>query len=229
MRRRIFRTTLLGSRRIAEGTVEVSVARPEGFAFAPGQHLQLRVPRLLHRDPRGPSRVFSVVSTPAEEDRLVVAFRESGSGYKQTLGQLPAGARLLLGGPYGGIPLPQDPRAAVVLVAGGIGITPFLGILRARRESDTPRPRTTVLYANRRRAAAAYLEELEEIGRRTTDVTVRTHVGPLDAATIGRHGREDEATWAVSGPPAMVDVVRTALHSRGVPGARVHVEEFVGY
>lgn len=230
MRRRKFTTALTGRRQVADDTVEVSFARPEAFTFHAGQYVQVRVPKLLHRDSRGGSRVFSVTSSPLDESTISIAYRETGSGFKRTLAELATGAEVKIEGPHGFATLPRDSGRPVVLVAGGIGITPFMSMLRLCRDDPgaTPR-RITLLYANRSPRTAAYLDELRDLGRVRTQLTVRTHFGLVDESFLRKDVTQTDATWYVAGPPIMVDAVRGTLHVLGVQTDRVHTEEFVGY
>lgn len=141
----VYTMAVTGRREVADGTVEVAVERPEGFAFHAGQYLQVRVPKLHVRDRKGPSRVFSIVSSPLDEDTFAIAYRDTGSGFKRTLGGLEVGEEVLLEGPHGFCTLPRDLDQRVVLVAGGIGIVPFLSMVRFAAETDGDSPHVTLL------------------------------------------------------------------------------------
>jgi ferredoxin-NADP reductase len=61
--------------------------------------------------------------------------------------------------------LHDEPDRAIVMIAGGIGITPFISVLRSEAEAERPRP-MALLYSNRLPEDAAYLDELRELERR---------------------------------------------------------------
>lgn len=228
--RRVYEVAVTARREVAEGTIEVALERPEGFNFQAGQYLQLRVPSLDHRDHRGSSRVFSIASSPLNEETIAIAFRDTGSGFKRTLRGLDAGEEVLIEGPHGFCILPRDRERRVVLVAGGIGITPFLSMVRFAVEPDTDTPQITLLYANRTRKVAAYLDELEDLVRGRPRVSLHTRFGLADEEFLRRHVRDpQERLWYVAGPPGMIEVVRGALHSFRVPLWNVLSEEFQGY
>ena len=229
-RRRVFTTELRERRPVAEGTLEVSFERPAGFTFEAGQYIQVRLPKLLGRDPKGPSRVFSITSSPLDDERVSIAYRDTGSGFKQTLRKLPTGEEVMIEGPHGFYTLPRDASRPVIFVAGGIGITPFVSMLRFAAQTDRAVPRVTLLYANGNRKSAAYLEELDELARRSARLSLRNHFGIVDEATVRRSvGDLAASRWYVAGPPAMVDAIRGTLHSLGVDQRDVLFEEFVGY
>ena len=228
---RTYKTVLAERRRVAEKTLEVSLERPDGFMFQPGQYVQLGLPKLVHSDWKGRSRVLSLASSPAEEERLRVAFRETGSGYKRTLSELPIGSPLLVQGPHGFRTLPVSPSRPRVLVAGGIGITAYLSVLRFVAESNEPQDAAiTLLYANRTKATAAYLDELTAIVRRHDNISVSTKFGALDEKFVRSRVKDAHGCiWHLAGPPPMVDSIRNLLFLRGVDPRRVCFEEFVGY
>ncbi|MGC0250467.1 MULTISPECIES: FAD-dependent oxidoreductase [unclassified Pseudactinotalea] len=228
-RRRVFTTALTGRRQVAENTLEVSFARPDGFVFDAGQYLQVRAPKLLHRDARGRSRVFSIVSSSHDEERVSIAYRETGSGFKRTLRELDLGSELQIEGPHGFYTLPREPVRPVALLAGGIGVTPFVSMLRSLDGREDGWPPITLLYANKNARSAVFLNELDEMARGNARLTLCTRFGLLDESFIRKKIDDLERTWYVAGPPMMVDAVRSALHVVGVDASRVHFEEFVGY
>lgn len=228
--RRVFRTTLIARREVADRTLEVSFERPAGFAFAAGQYIQARVPELIRRDVKGPSRVFSIASPPRDSERISIAFRETGSGFKTTLREVDLGSEVTIEGPHGFYTLPPDPSRRLVLVAGGIGITPFMSMLRSVAGRNDEAPRITLLYANRSPKTAPYLGVLEEMEKGNPRLRLKKQFGLLDEESIRRNVKDlARPTWYVSGPSAMVDSVRQSLHLLGIPSWRVNFEEFIGY
>jgi ferredoxin-NADP reductase len=109
-------------------------------------------------------------------------------------------------------------------IAGGMGVTPFLALLRSGRLASP----TILLYLYRAPADAAFLDELESLAR--ADERLRFYALPTgpdlpdldailpDAAALA--GRE----CYVSGPPTMIRGVTRALRERGVAARRVHSE-----
>ncbi|MBB3158777.1 ferredoxin-NADP reductase [Microbacterium proteolyticum] len=103
-------------------------ARP--FSFSPGQYLELDVP---HRRPdaRGTRREFSIASAPEDLPEVRIAFKDgSQSSYKKALAAVESGSTLAVTGVWGDFVLPSRPTAPVLLVAAGIGVTPFVSQLR---------------------------------------------------------------------------------------------------
>src|SRR5690349_15824858 len=125
----LFATTLVGQETVARGTSAFRLARPEGFAFAAGQAVNLTLVDPPETDAKGSSRTFSIASGPSEST-LQIATRMRDTAFKRVLGSLAPGAALKIRGPMGKFILPEDPSRPVVLLAGGIGITPFMSMLR---------------------------------------------------------------------------------------------------
>lgn len=210
---------------------EVAFAPRRRVAFRPGQYLELHVP---HRsDRRGVRRVFSISSAPGAAD-LTIAVRvpEPASSLKRELVGLAAGSRVRATGVHGDFVWPRG-DAPLLLVAGGIGVTPFLSQLR-----DTGSRDVVLVYGVPDADAVPYRDELAATGVPVTLVSPQppehlpegwTHVaGPVLTGDVVVDAVPDAADRIafVSGPPAMVDAVRADLRGRC---ARVRVDHFTGY
>ena len=137
------------------------------LAFVPGQYLELDVPH-RHPDARGTRREFSIASAPEDLPLLTVAFREvpgakSQSSYKKALAQVTAGDALAVMGVWGDFILPKKPSSAVLMVAAGIGITPFVSQLRHVRLAEDDRD-IVLVYVASEASELAFRDELEASG-----------------------------------------------------------------
>ncbi len=215
---------------IAEKTYEVSFGLSEKeFNFWAGQYVRVSAPKLLHPDPKGPSRVFSIASSPNDKNKLSVAFRDSGSGFKRTLMELSLGSIADVEGPFGYFTLPKNQNQPVVLIAGGIGITPCISMIRYATEEKLAHP-MTLLYANRNAENAAYLEELTAIAKQNPRFLLKNQFGRISADFIQQSVKNlAESVWYIVGFPAMVAEMRNLLSSLGVSEAKVYFEDFTGY
>jgi ferredoxin-NADP reductase len=218
-----YEVKLLARREVADGTMEFHFSRPQGFQFKAGQAVELILP-----EPAS-GHAFSLVNAPGAED-LVIATRMRDSAYKRALRELPVGAPVKLDGPFGSLTLHKATSRAAVFIAGGIGITPFMSMLRERTAH-----RMVLVYSNRRARDSAYLTELQELARLNPQfrlVTTMTEEGGtfVDAALLRQasHGLPAPVFY-VAGPPAMVDAMKRALDEAGVEDTDVRSEEFFGY
>ena len=208
---------LQGSEPVAEGTRAFRFARPRGFAFKAGQAVQLTLEN-------GEQRLFSLASAPFEDQLLIATRMRADSTFKSALAALPAGAKLRLQG---------EVARPALFIAGGIGITPFLSMLRQAAHERSPR-RLVLVYSNRTRELAAFLPELEEMTRR--NAAFRLHAlmtdaeGMLDAAKLRRFADGlAKPVYYVVGPPGMVFGMQETLAAAGVADDDIRSEEFYGY
>ncbi|MFB7843264.1 flavodoxin reductase [Microbacterium sp. NPDC056052] len=226
------RLSLVRRRAVTPTVQELTFRARRPFRFAPGQYLELQVP---HRRPdsRGIRREFSIVSTPAELPFVRLAYREAerGSSYKRALGAVQPDDVLTATGVWGDFVLPSR-EAPVLLIAAGIGVTPFLAQLGAREAADA----VLVLVASSAEECA-YLRELGGTGARIVVVAPdRPAEMPsgaewaggarLDAALLHALVPDLDRRHAyISGPPRLIADLAPAL--RGA--RRVTTDAFAGY
>ncbi len=224
----IYTTPIINRKEIALDTLEVSFRRPEGFSFRAGQYVQVAVPRLLFGDAKGASRLFSIASSPLEQAKLSIAFRMTGSGFKRTLENLPMKSMVSIEGPHGFFTLPEADEP-LVIIAGGIGITAYLGMVQVAAKQRPGLP-ITLLYANKTRNRVAYLKELEALAVSNKHFELKTITGSIDEQDIWECAEaQPDCRWHIAGPPAMVDYVRNILILLDVPEGRIYHEHFIGY
>jgi ferredoxin-NADP reductase len=121
---------LTGRSEVAERTVEFRFEKPQSFDFKAGQFMDLTLVDPPETDGEGNTRAFSINSAPDDPD-LVFATRLRDTAFKRVLQSMPLGTVVEGYGPFGNLTLHNDTRRPVVLLAGGIGITPFLEEFRA--------------------------------------------------------------------------------------------------
>ena len=212
---------------IAADTYEATFSRPSNFTFLPGQYIQVTLPNLKYPDSRGDSREFSICSPPYNNNELSVAFRNTNSGFKKTLIELEKGSLVLAEGPFGHFTLPNGGNHA--FVAAGIGITPFLSMIKTAVNKE-PGVNIKLLYANKNKSRAAYMEELKEISSVSKHFQLHSISGPVDTKAINKYVKDVSSfNWWIVGMPKMVTEVKFTIESLGVPSLKIHIEEFIGY
>jgi ferredoxin-NADP reductase len=165
------------------------------------------------------------------------------TAFKRSLHSLPLGSELLLQGPYGWMTLPRDTTRPVVLLAGGIGITPFRSLIWSEAEALSPR-KILLVYSVRVPEEAAFVEELramEEYHKRYKLICTVTQPEKARTPWEGETGRisiETLSKWIpdlslpiyyIAGPPGMVSSVRRMLIGAGIAEQDIRAEEFCGY
>ncbi len=227
--------TVLSARQENSGVRSVCLAVKD-ISWRPGQFVMLRLPgRFGHSEPHP----FTISSPPGTG--LCCTVKRAGT-FTTALHRLGPGARLLMQGPYGVFcrEVFEVSAAHWGFIAGGVGITPFLAVLRhAVRQGVALRG--TLLWTNRRRVDAFASEELEalgqELGLHTVFVLTREpwsdstaagvrEQGRMDVAMLRRHFRGDERFF-LCGPPGMQRSVLDGLHAAfGIRAGDVQREIF---
>ena len=236
-----FETEFLRSERLAEGTMAFHFARPAGFSFQAGQSINLGLIDPPETDAKGNRRTFSVASAPFENE-IMIATRLRDTAYKRVLKSMSPGTRVQVRGPAGKFVLESADERPAVMLAGGIGVTPFVSILRQAEHEALPR-KLLLFYSNRRPEDAPFLRELMGPERNPNYRFIGT-MAEMDKSSepwTGERGFIDRAmlarglgdllapTYYIAGPPAMVDAMKKLLIEAGVAGERIRTDEFFGY
>ncbi|MFI1919173.1 ferric reductase-like transmembrane domain-containing protein [Nocardia sp. NPDC020380] len=205
----------------------------KGFRFQPGQFGWLVVDRSPFTVSAHP---FSFSSSAERAEGVEMTIKVLGD-FTSTIGQLAPGTRAYLDGPHGVFTPDRYEGPGFVLIAGGVGITPMVSILRTLAERADPRP-CTLFYANRTLDDATFADELDALTARV-DLTV-IHIletapptwdgerGFLDQRILARHlpPRSEYQQYFLCGPGPMVTAVEDALAALAIPAERVHTERF---
>ncbi|HET7660572.1 MAG TPA: ferredoxin reductase family protein [Oryzihumus sp.] len=218
-------------------TVTTLVLQPWGHRgltrFRPGQFAWVRI----GRTPLGfDEHPFTISSPPRRTGELEFTVKNLGA-HSSAARRVAPGDRVWVDGPHGAfVPAPGRARG-MVLIAGGVGITPMMSALRALAADGDERRH--VLFVS-----AGTVEELlfrSEISHIAARLRLRV-VELLETPPPGWHGstgrlteevlaahlprRRDDLDYFVCGPPGMVRAVHAALERLGVPQAHVHTERY---
>lgn len=223
---------MTGREEVAEGTTAFHLSKPSGFRFKPGQAINLA---LIDppSEPNSAQRTFSLACAPFEEDLVVATRMREGSAFKRALRALPPGAKVRIRSPFGSFALHPDVARPAVLIAGGIGITPFMSMLRQEAKDHSPR-RLVLVYSNRRPQDSAFLGELQALERQNANfrlLAVMTDTtGFVDADLLKRAAAGlTSPVYYVVGPPAMAAAMQETLGQVGIAEDDIRSEEFYGY
>jgi len=235
------RATIKEKEEVAKGTLLVVFdLLGEELDWKAGQYFWVDLLQSKYEDERGLRRHISVVTSPNERGVLGLCTRLRDTAFKKTLAELPVGAEVDVEHPKGEFLLPEETDRPYVFVAGGIGITVFRCMLRYITEEKLPH-RVTLLYSNRDRESTAFLDELQELERKTENVGV-VFTMTEDPAWDGERRMIDEQflrdhlgedldsyTYLVAGPPPMVEGMVETLNSAGVAEEHIRPDRFSGY
>ena len=222
--------TLVAKRSETEDVMSFMFRSDAPLKWQAGQFLHYSLP---HPDPddRGITRYFTIASAPFEGHVMLTTRFATGRGssFKRALRQLPVGAAVDVGEPDGDFVV-DDPGVEHVLIAGGIGITPFRAILLDLDHRAVP-INATLLYANRS-PDFVYKTEIDRLAARHRRLAVRYLISPDRVTQLSiRSVAADLAKpiFHVSGPEPFVEALGTMLTGSGVPDAHVRRDFFPGY
>ncbi len=234
MGRRPWRITNIQPQRDASWTLTLEPDAHRGFIFQPGQYAWLTVgdtPFTLQQHPFSFSS--SQVRAPQEVELTIKEFGD----FTRSMKDVRPGTRAFLEGPYGAFSL-EDASPGAVFLAGGIGITPIMSILRTARDRSDKRP-FVLLYGNPAWDRATFREELEDLAQQINLKVVHViehppegwtgEVGLLTEEMIRAHIEDrsvQEWPFFICGPPAMMNAVEPALRRLGVPMSHIRSERF---
>jgi predicted ferric reductase len=214
---------------IRELTMEPGSGR--GIRFEPGQFAWLNtwpLPLLDHP--------FSICSAPAELPRVRMLIKARGD-FSGSLEHLVPGTPVRLDVPHGHFGLHAGRGDSVYLIAGGIGISPVMSVLRHLHSTHDPRP-ISLLYGARNLEQLVYADEISAIA---TQIGLRTRffldepppgwsagVGPLTEESVraGLPDAPETCLCLVCGPTPLMLAVERWLLAAGVPSRQIVYERF---
>lgn len=210
------------------------------FDFKPGQYADLLIPG----GEDGEKRSFSMATTPAGADHLEFIIKKYPGGRFSSLldGEITAGTRIHLNGPYGNCTLKEGRVLPIVGIAGGAGMSPILSLLRQLAETGSDRG-IHFYYGARTVDDLFYLDEIRELGSKLTDFRFVVGLSEqmpaewdhpdvvLEEGFIHQVAERHEPTLRstevyMCGPPPMVDAATEMLEGHMVPGDQVFYDKF---
>jgi glycine betaine catabolism B len=210
---------------------------PLPFTWRAGQYLTLA----LAIDGRRVNRSYTIASSPARRDWCEISVKAAagGRGSRHLHDTWREGQRVRVTAPGGAFVFDPASSPRVVLIAGGIGITPMMAAIRSLTDEGW-RGEIHLLYSVRTIADIVFRDELLRRSARFPTLHVRVFVTRAsDAAWDGPTGpiTRDAIAACVAdvarlpvllcGPAPMMDAMRAQLASLGVPDAAIRQEAFV--
>lgn len=224
------------------------IFKPERrLEFLPGQYFYFTLPKLSQDDPRGPTRHFTISSSPTEIDKTVMFTTRirSQSGFKQTLNSLPIGSVVNIEGPNGTFILDRKEKTTnQVFLAGGIGVTPYRSFIKYAIDNSldfsyhlicsNSTPDDMVFYSELVNLAKDYPTNLQVdfIITQPTESKSKWNglVGRIDSLLLNKliDDLQNKTFW-LTGPPNMVSATEDILHTLHVKNTNIRSEKFTGY
>jgi vanillate O-demethylase ferredoxin subunit len=205
---------------VADGVALIEIVPDAGTAAYPtGAHLVVEV--LVGG--RRQTRCYSLVGEQPEDGayRLGVRRQPGGRGGSMYMHGLAPGAEVRVSRPVSGFELTWG-RPEYLLLAGGIGVTPLIGMAEALRRRNVP---VRLVYAGRSRSAMPFLDELTQLLGDRLSVIADDEGDRLDLAAELARLPERGAAY-MCGPPGFMNAVRSAWEDQGRPPGLLRFESF---
>ncbi|MEI7961298.1 MAG: ferric reductase-like transmembrane domain-containing protein [archaeon] len=172
---------------------------------------------------------FTIASSPLSEN-LRFAIKELGD-YTGTLGKLKKGDEVEIDGPYGEFNRFEIGEGRKqVWIAGGIGVTPFLGMLDHIKLVGAKPVDTRLYYCANSESDAVFLGELNSNARGINEIKIipwySSTMGRVSAKGLEENGAPIDAEFFICGPPMLMESLSKQLKEKGVPKSRIHMENF---
>ena len=215
---------ILGVTDVTHDVRRITVQKPEGYSFEPGQATDVAIDKDGWRDEQRPFTFTSLKAAPELE--LIIKIYSDHEGVTDQIGKLEEGDKLLLGEPWGAIRY-DGPG---VFIAGGAGITPFIAILRDL-EQRGGLAGNRLIFSNKTENDIILRQEFEGMQDLDCLFTVTDEPGSalahglVDKGFLEKHVSDFGQKFYVCGPPQMVEDVSKALGELGADAKSIVFEE----
>lgn len=208
------------------------------FSFQPGQYAAISFKR--QKRPTA-ARCFSIVSSPTDQSTLQFSMRTAGR-YTKALSTLRHGDEVMVRGPFGGFVLDANRDKDTIMLAGGIGITPFISMVRYATVTGLTN-NLTLIFSCRNQEDVPFAEELKSLEQRNSHLKVIYVIGEgptdkfigqkvvkgritpeiIDTVSSGDYGNK---SFFICGPPPFMKGMSNVLQGKGVSSNRIMTEAF---
>ncbi|MCM2677634.1 FAD-dependent oxidoreductase [Alkalicoccobacillus plakortidis] len=200
--------------------------KPKDLDWQAGQHGLFTI---THQKIKNGTRPFTIATSPAE-DELSITTKLTGelSAFKQSLSELETGMKINMSGPVGSFYL-KDSNPAL-LIAGGVGITPYRAILKQIENEGLNNREIKLLYISKPEETI-YKEELTDLSTRLSVsvefITEKSNLYPLIDQFSALHINNGQ--YYIAGSKPFVESVTNHIKGKGIRKAQIHKDTFLGY
>ncbi len=209
--------------------------------FLSGQYIHMVFPEVTG-DKQGNSRMFTIASSPTEEN-IMITTKIGNSNFKKTLAKIVPGTHVEFYGPSGGFVLSENDFSSRLFISGGIGITPFRSMLTYASYYNMPTV-FTLLASFSTTKEILYYNELLKLANAHANIKLHFCItdqipfpnilhaayGRISKELIMQHIAEiKNPIVMISGSPLFVENISEMVLDAGIPENNIKVDEFTGY
>jgi ferredoxin-NADP reductase len=209
--------------------------RPPELTYKPGQYFFITI----KQDDKELTHHFSFSSSPTEKGFFEFTKKFTDHEYSMALKAAKVGDWARIDAPYGQFTF-EGEYPKIALLAGGIGITPFISICKNATDKHL-NSKITLFYGCRTENDIAFKQELEKMQEQNTNLKLvfivneasnqwKGATGVINAEMIKKELPDyKDNLFYVCGPPPMVKAIETLIESIGLPKTQLKLEYFTGY
>ncbi len=209
--------------------------RPPELTYKPGQYFFITI----KQGDRELTKHFSFSSSPTEKDHFEFTKKFTDHEYSMALKAAKVGDWARIDASYGQFTF-EGEYPKIVLLAGGIGITPFVSICKYATDKRLD-SKITLFYGCRTENDIAFKQELEKMQEQNKNLKIvfivneassqwKGATGVINAEMIKKELPDyKDNLFYVCGPPPMVKAMETVIESIGLPKTQLKLEYFTGY
>ena len=231
-----YRVKTVKEERGASWTITLQPTRKKSFHFKPGQFAWLTIWKTPFSDTEHP---FSIASSSEHPEEISFTIKDLGK-FTSTIKNMQPGQNVYVDGPHGSFTIDRYPEAKkLIFIAGGIGITPIMSMLRSMADRKDKRP-IKFFYNNRDWESVTYREEIAELEKKLDLQVIHTlekppqkwngETGYLTESILQKHlpksWFQKNTAIFLCGPQVMMDIVIKQCMNLGFDQQQIHYELF---
>lgn len=208
------------------------------FSYQPGQYGAIS---FKNNGRQTPVRCFSIASSPTDQGVLQFSIRLKGR-FTSALLNLKPGDEVNVRGPFGSFVFDASRDKNIVMIAGGIGVAPFIGMMKYAAATNLSN-KMTLLYSCNNQNDVPFINEINQISNNFKNIRARLFIsegevnklsfsgitkGRITADSISQSidGSLSDKTFFICGPPPFMSAMVKILQDKGVSSDRIMTEAF---
>lgn len=223
--------------KVSENTYSFIFKR-EDFEFISGQYVKLFLD-IKNPDSRGSSRNITISSSPTDKEFIVLTTKVIKSSFKKRLFDLSSGEKIKAFGPIGYFDFDPKINKNIVLLAGGIGITPFYSLIKLVNDKEI-KTNVTLIASFEKKEDILFFNDLDRIQKDNSLINIiftltkeensNFETGRISDKLIKKHVQNlEKQKFYIVGSSEMVENIYSVVEGLGISENNIFKEDFTGY